>query len=158
MRELVLNWSGAHSMSEETPKGFEGKSGLFSIIHDSGIIYIGMAGAGNTVFRESKRVGKCAVLLQKHGELSKSISYDDAWEYANEHCYRYVGVVAEEIERSEQLNKLLRNGENLLIHEINKAIPLYNCKLKNKYLYDRPFKLKNNGRKPAGLETEYSAL
>jgi hypothetical protein len=52
--------------------------------------------------------------------------------------------------------KNVRNAENLLIYEVNKIIPLYNSKLKKKYLYDRPFTVINEGEKPNGLKDRYS--
>jgi hypothetical protein len=42
--------------------------------------------------------------------------------YVNKHCQRFVGIVSEEIQQSNQLNRLLDNAENLLIYEVNKAI------------------------------------
>jgi hypothetical protein len=145
-------------MSLETPKSFEGKSGLFAITHDSKIIYIGKAGYSNAVFRESKRELKCSKLLIEHGDLPKSMMHNDpqALAYVNEHCQRYVGIVSEEIQWSSQLNRLLDNAENLLIYELNKVTPLYNEQLKDKYSHGRPFKVINAGNNPADLKTQYS--
>lgn len=77
MTELDLCWSGPYDMSLETPKFFEGRSGLFAITHDSKIIYIGKAGYSNAVFRESKRELKCSKLLIEHGDLPKDMKHDD---------------------------------------------------------------------------------
>jgi hypothetical protein len=44
----------------------------------------------------------------------------------------------------------------MLVYEVNKAIPLYNEQLKDKYIHDRPFTVINSGYKPADLETRYS--
>ena len=142
-------------MTDETPEGFERKKGLFAITYQSKIIYIGKAGWGNTVYRESKRIGKCAKLLQEHGVLPASMSYEDRWNFASVHCGRYVGVVTEEIPDG-RLNWLLRNGENLLIYKVNKKTELYNEYLKKRYLYDRPFSVRNYGDKPSGMETQYN--
>lgn len=153
-------WSGPYGMSLVTPKFFEGKSGLFVITQDIKIIYIGMAGRRNSVFSESKREGKMAKLLMGHGVLSGTMddydSFERALKYVSKHCKRYVGIVSEEIQRSECLNTLLRNAENLLVYEVNKAIPLYNVQLKDKYKGDRPLAVLNSGYRPADLKAQYS--
>lgn len=160
MSEIVLSWSGPYEMSLETPKFFEGKSGLFAITHDIKIIYIGMAGRRNYVFSESRREGKMAKLLMEHRVLSGTKddydSFERAHKYVSKHCQRYVGIVSEEIQRSECLNTLLKNAENLLVYEVNKATQLYNAQLKDKYKVDRPFTVVNSGYRPADLKAQYS--
>jgi hypothetical protein len=145
-------------MALETPKAFEGKSGLFAITHDSKIIYIGKAGYGNAVFRESKRELKCSKLLIEHGNLPKGMKYDDprTLAHVNVHCQRYVGIVSQEIQQSNQLNALLDNAENLLIYEVNKVTPLYNEQRRDGYTHGRPFTVTNAGTLPTDLRSKYS--
>jgi len=97
-----------------------------------------------------------ADLLMRNRVLPGSMSYNERWNHAEVHCQRYVGVVAKEVQWSDGLNRFLKNAENLLIYEVNKIIPLYNSKLKKKYLYDRPFTVINDREKPNGLKDRYS--
>lgn len=49
MKQLTLVWEEPFKMKTETPKELSGKPGLYAILHDSTIIYIGKAQYGTGV-------------------------------------------------------------------------------------------------------------
>ena len=144
MEQLTLVWEGPFEMMIETPEKLSGKPGLYAIVHDSNIIYIGKAQYSNAVFREAKnRENKWIKCLKEKRVISETMLNWARYEYVQIHCRIYVGTMS-----GGQRLHLLGDAEKLLIYKIK---PRCNKQHKKKYKGARPFLVINNGNRPQDL-------
>jgi len=144
--ELELEWEGTYKFNEETPKDREGLDGLFAILYDSKIIYIGKSsGEKHHLFQESnfryKPLKRALIKLKKYPPPLNPVTLEDRDKLdkiAEEHCKKYVGIL-----RDESKLAYLDSAEKLLIF-IKK--PEGNDKGKKKYRGVKPLKLINKGK------------
>jgi len=52
MEQLPLKWRGPFYLTQTRPEEVRGQKGLFPLVHDSKMIFIGKAQYGKGVFRE----------------------------------------------------------------------------------------------------------
>ena len=145
MEQLTLVWEGQFEMMTETPEKLSGKPGLYAIVHDSKIIYIGKAQYGNAVLREAKnRENKWIKCLREKGVVSETMLDSAPYEYVRSHCRIYVGTMSD----GQRLD-LLGDAEKLLIFKIK---PTCNDKHKKEYKGAKPILVMNNGKRPQDLK------
>jgi hypothetical protein len=129
--ELELEWKGPYGVNVETPDGMSGLSGLYAVLYDSKIIYIGKSSSERQhLFQESKQ--RYIVLERALIELNQPLEYGNAQErrekldkIAEAHCKKYVGILWDNSKIA-----CLDSAEKLLIF-IKK--PEGNVKLKKEY-------------------------
>jgi len=142
--KLELEWDGPYGVNEETPENKKGKSGLYALLYDSEIYYIGRSSA-NHVGPESKfrynaleryLTEKKIPLEYKNKERRNNLD-----KIVEEHCKRYIGVLLDESKKA-----YLDSAENLLIYiKAREGYCKGNDKLKKKYHGVKPFELINKG-------------
>ncbi len=150
MNQLTLVWEGPFDMKTETPKELYGKPGLYAILHDSKIVYIGKAQYGTAVLREAKnRENKWIKCFRKKGLVSEAILGSKPHEYVERHCQILVGIIS-----GDQQLDLLGDAEKLLIFKIQ---PICNDKHKKQYKGAKPIMVINDGKRPKDLQAATSA-
>lgn len=151
MKHFVLSWRGPYLMTQETPKQLRGKKGLYAIVHDSKILYIGKAEHGNAVFREAKsHYGKYAETLKQLNIIPESMSRKDAYKYVFNKCRIFTGVTS-----SDDDIPFIDSAEKLIIFRLR---PHGNTQSLQSYIGVRPLKILNNGKRPQCLPLEIQCI
>jgi len=159
--KLELEWDGPYRLDEETPENKKGKSGLYALLYDSEIYYIGKSsGEKQHLFQELKF--RYNALKKYLTEKKMPLEYRNKEErrekldkIVEEHCKGYVGVLLDESKKA-----YLDSAENLLIYiKTCEGYCKGNDRLKKKYNGVKPFKLINKGEasiiSALGLKTYY---
>ena len=135
MEQLILNWEGPYKLIEPTPRDKYGLVGLYAVVHNHKMVYIGKAEHQGTL-TEARSHNFYESRLKEKG-----INWDKS------QALVYIGTLSQDQDRAR-----IDDAENLLIYKIR---PYCNRKGIKKYRGIVPFRVICKGERPPRMLEKY---